>query len=204
MIGAIMRYQSRKFLTAVLPLLLFCLPSSAFALSPPWEILQAQFKATLEADPCVTVDPLKSSSAMEYELVVHESCNNEPKAQALADLLTKTYDFGGVHVAVQVSSSKCQTLIPRSISPNPIAAANTVNTALTGNRYYLQITPGNPVYVFFAEFTRCTVQYYADDLADAYGNITQVAAAAFLEVLGLQTLTHIRIGTTTSPTQGCR
>src|SRR3954466_8595994 len=80
-------------------------PQSAFALSPPWEILQAQFRTSLEADPCVVVDPLRSVSAGHYELVVHETCNNASKAQALADLLSKTHDFGGTHVVVRVANS---------------------------------------------------------------------------------------------------
>jgi hypothetical protein len=196
--------QSRRFLAAVLPLLGFCLPHSAFALSPPWEILQAQFKATLEGDPCVVVDPLKSVSAREYALVVHETCNNATKAQALADLLSKTHSFGGVKVVVQVENSRCQTLTPQPISPNPIAAANTLTAALTGNKFFIQIDPGNIAYAFFVEFTKCVVQYFADSLDDAYGNINQVAATAFLEVLGLPSLTQISIGTTTSPTKGCR
>lgn len=167
----------------------------AFALSPPWYLLQARFKATLEGDPFVKVNNLQPIPGG-YELAI-EVYGGQKKAKALSTFLSKSHHFGGVVVQVEVFNSRNQLVPPDAIPAEIDGQAKLIRKALNDNQYFVQIDPGNGVYRFFIEFSNRVIQYYGDNLGDAYKNINQVAAEAFAQVLDLPAELHI--GTSTSP-----
>jgi hypothetical protein len=167
----------------------------AFALSPPWFVLQSQFKATLEGDPSVEVRQLRPiAGGYELEIDVHAG---KRKAQALSTFLSKTHVFGGVSVFVEVFDSRHRLVQPGTIPTQLDDLSKLIRTALKGNRFFVKIDPGNGVYSLFVEFTKSVVQYFADNLADAYKNINQVAADAFAQVFDFPV--ELKVGTSTSP-----
>jgi hypothetical protein len=178
-------------------------PLQALALSPPWYILQAQFEAALERDPCVTVDRLVETSPSRYELNVRVC--DRMKGKALSTLLTRQESFGAIVVDIDVFDLSGEKIAPDAMPSDPARYRSLVGAALTGNCLFIGTRDGNPINAFFIEFAKAVVQYWGDNLADAYGNINEVAAAAFYDVLGLSDLAAFSVQTTTSPTYiwGC-
>lgn len=171
---------------------------SAFALSPPWYILASETQKTLGADPCVRVDDLDSAIGHpgDFDLNIHAICSDQ-KANALATALPASRDFGGVTVFIRVFDPNGHQE-PKGILPiDPAEAAEVYQRALDGNPLFVQIDPGNAIVDFFLEFQPRVVQFYADNLADAYHNLNLVAADAFDKVLDLQAITTPHVGVST-------
>lgn len=168
---------------------------AAMALSPPWYILQNQMKATIGQDAGVTVDDLKDAPGG-YDLDVEVSDGRQ--AKALSTLLTRTHDFGGTEVHVIVLDSYGNPIAPGTVPTDPDKATRFFQTALSGNCFFVQVDPGNAIYALFLEFPQATIQFPADNLADAYGNLNLVAADAFKEILNLEDISGIGIGAATS------
>ena len=169
---------------------------NAFAISPPWNILQSEMKATVGADDCVDIDNLKPVPHG-YNLDV-EVCNTE-RAKALATLIDPTRDFGGVIVHIRVFAPHHHQVTPGTLPTHPEELEELIQTALCGNRYFVKVAPGNAIVTVFAEFTPSVIQFFADNLADAYNNLNLVAEDAFNNAMGLSEISHGKIGVTTSP-----
>lgn len=185
-------------------LLALVFSAKSMALSPPWVVLQNQMKATIGADPLVRVDDLDevSQSPEKFNLDVHVKCDCE-KAQALADFIGKEHDFGGVLVDVRVFDERDHLKTAKPIPTHPDEAEELVKDALRTNRYFVKIDPKAFLSDFFIEFCKGVVQYQADNIADFYRNINQVAADAFAQILGLDDIPGIHIGVTTSEKKVC-
>lgn len=177
-----------------LSLILFS--QGAFALLPPWVVLQNQVKATLGSDHCVKVDFL-APVGNSFNLDVHVICRGESRAQAISDFVSTTHDFGGIDVTVRVFDSRGHLVSPQPFPADIEAKKKVIHAALRTNPYFDGFQPGNIAFDFFIELTKCVVQYPADDISDSHGNINQVAADAFRQVLRLDEITT-RVGTGTS------
>jgi hypothetical protein len=178
--------------------------ASAFALSPPWVLLQNELKATIGADPHVEVDDLVQvgTSPEKFNLDVHVKGRGE-KAQALADFISKEYDFGGVLVDVRVFDRHGDIESPQPIPTNVDDAKDLVRDTLKGNPFFVKLDPPRFLDQFFVEFCKGIVQYPADNISDFYQNNNEVAAEAFDEVLGLASIPGIHIGVATSERKEC-
>jgi hypothetical protein len=190
-----------RFLT----LLTFCFgavstinPSMSFALSPPWFIFQSKMKATVGADQCVSVDDLKEDEQDpgSFDLVVHSTCGYR-KTQALSTLISRTHTFGNISVKVIVLNSENHLVEPKEFPTDPEIAEALVKRALRGNPYFVCTAPGNAIFKFFIVFEPRVIQFFADNLSDAYRNMNLVAADAFYDALGLDMIRNIRMGTST-------
>lgn len=169
---------------------------SAFALSPPWVILQAQLKATIGADRCADVGDLREGPSESYEIDITAKCDID-KAHALATFLTRTHDFGGVTVEVTVRDRNGDIVEADILPENPEDVAEIVERALSTNPFFAEIDEGNGVFAFFATFKKLVVQYPADNIGDTFKNNNQVAADAFREVMNFEKIEKPHIGTGT-------
>lgn len=170
--------------------------SPAMALSPPWVVYQNEAKATLGADSCVHVDDLDQTSPSSYNLNIHV-CDKH-KAYELAKFASRTLDFGGTTVDVQVFGPYHHLEPHTAVSTNIHDASRELAEALGTNFYFLDILPAKYISDFFGEFCRGVVQYPADNIGDFYANNNVAAAIAFDEVLFLTSNTPVRIGVATS------
>jgi hypothetical protein len=175
----------------------------AFALSPPWYLFQSKMKATIGNDSCVQVSNLTeggSQSSANYLLDIHVSCDNMGnKAQALADLLVRTYSFGNPTVQVRIFDSGGRLALASPIPSDPNATSALMQEALSTNRLFVGVHPGRGRFPISIEFKHEVVQYFADNLSDYYGNMTQVASEAFRDILQFDRVTSLRTGFTTEP-----
>ncbi len=168
-------------------------------LQPPWWVFQGRMKATIGADEkCVAVDPLTKVKGGVYDLKIRVLCDDAEKAQGLSTLLSRAHRFARVSVNVRVYNFAGQEMKPQVFPSDAIEAMQLIISSLTGNQYFLRIEDGNVFYDFFVEFKRGVVQFEADNVADAYNNLNEVAAMAFYEVLGLGSIRQMLIGTTTA------
>jgi hypothetical protein len=173
------------------------LAHSAFALSPPWYVLEAQIRATLQGDPDVLVEDLKTNSEG-YTLDV-EVRQNSKKAEALATFVSRVHTYGQVKLTVEVVNDDGKIVSPAPLPTDENQLRSFIWTALHDNAYFVRVDSGNGIYRLFIEFAPEIIQYFADNVADYYRKINQVAADAFAEVLNLRTDLNLKIGTSTSP-----
>lgn len=171
------------FLMALLWLITFS--QLAFALSPPWYLLRALLKTSLEADPCVKVGNLTGEGRnMEVLINVCEF----PKAQALSTLVSKQHSFGDkLMVTVKVMFAN-QLVLP---GPAPSKASEVIaliNDSLRDNQFFVKSLAAANSQMGFAEFKPAVVQFFADDISDWYRNTNLVAADAFKKVLDVKAL----------------
>jgi len=158
--------------------------ASAGKLLPPWYLLNNQLSATLNADPCVKVNDL-TGDGLEMEIKV--TVCNEDKALALASFINRVHEYGDkLAVTVKVYSSD-SVPVEANAPSSPDDAAELLNQALKGNKYFVRAGVGTRYFdeVAFALFKPMIVQYYSDDLSDWYLHTNEVAAKAFAAVLNL-------------------
>jgi hypothetical protein len=155
--------------------------SNALALSPPWFLFAAEAKATLGFDACVTVDDL-TGSGNSFQLKIHVC--DDTRADALVSLLGGSRSFGAVTVSIQIFNAEGTQVTDAALPTNPDQLAHLIVVGLSGNCYFLDVISGNPVHSRFVLFTKSVVQFQADNLADAFGNINRVAADAFDDIFG--------------------
>lgn len=177
-----------KFLQVILSCSLIMLSSTIFAikpkLSPPWYLLQAQLSASLQADPCVTVDSLQGDGLnMSVEVHVCE----QKKAEALAAFISKNHQFGeqlAVRVAVLYDGVAVEGQLPDALEEQ----VTLLNDALNGNAYFVYarsgLSPTSTVSAF-AVFKPRVIQYFSDDISDWYLNTNVVAATLFSKLFDL-------------------
>ncbi|MFJ1268446.1 group-specific protein [Legionella lytica] len=170
-------------------------------LTPPWELLQRQLSAALEADPCVSVKPLTGQGLdMEISVMV---CQDK-KALALAAFLSKRHEFGD-YLAVTVNVYAPNLLPVNATLPDDLeATAKMLSRALVGNKYFIKTGMGTgPMaqLVAYAIFQPLVIQYYSDDISDWYSNTNEVAAKVFSEVFNLHPFDEraVPIFSTTAP-----
>ncbi|USQ13514.1 group-specific protein [Legionella lytica] len=170
-------------------------------LTPPWELLQNQLSAALEADPCVHVESLTGQGLdMEINVMV---CDDK-KALALAAFLNKRHEFGD-YLAVTVNVYAPNLLPVNALLPDDLEAkAKLLSRALVGNKYFIKTGMGTgPMaqLVAYAIFQPVVIQYYSDDISDWYSNTNDVAAKVFSDVFNLHPFddTAVQIFPTTAP-----
>lgn len=173
--------------------------SECLALSPPWWLLQAETAATIGRDKGVHVEglveePINSGHYILNIKVTADASDHEKKTKALSTLLSRTHHFGNVTVLEQVLNSKNKVVPPGTFPTQPEEAQALISEALFDNPYYLGIAPGLTV-SFFLVFAPYVVQYFGDNLTDAFKNFNKVAADAFAEILMLP----VGLGTSTIP-----
>lgn len=170
-------------------------------LTPPWELLQSQLSAALEADPCVHVKPL-TGEGLDMEISV--TVCDDKKALALAAFLNKRHEFGD-YLAVTVNVYAPNLLPVNATIPEDLeATAKLLSRALVGNKYFIKTGMGKgPMgqLVAYAIFQPVVIQYYSDDISDWYSNTNEVAAKVFSEVFNLHPFddTAVQIAPTTAP-----
>ncbi|KTC81182.1 hypothetical protein Lche_3202 [Legionella cherrii] len=158
--------------------------ASAGKLLPPWYLLNNQLSATLNADPCVKVSDL-TGDGLEMEIKV--TVCNEDKAHALASFINRIHEYGDkLAVTVKVYSSD-SVPVEANAPSSPDEAAELLNQALKGNKYFVRAGVGTRYFdeAAFALFKPMIVQYYSDDLSDWYLYTNEVAAKVFAAVLNL-------------------
>ncbi|MBW5447577.1 hypothetical protein GE107_16085 [Cohnella sp. CFH 77786] len=151
-------------------------------LSPPPNIYFSKILNSVGNDPLVQVDPLRQLPNGNYLITIR--VRGSQKARALATLLVPAVTIGNIRISVQVRTQQGTLVSPiqGSLTPSQIAALYRV--ALRTNRLFSFVTVRNlPIVAVFPVFKAVVVQYFADNLADLYRNINQVAADVFRDVL---------------------
>jgi hypothetical protein len=171
---------------------------AAFALSPPWVIEQNRARATLGADACVTVHDLHPTGPSSFNLDIHVC--SDAQARALAAFMSRTDDFGGTTVTIRVFDPFGHIEPQTPVPSNPREATELITAALGSNCYFVQVDGPSLVFQVNIELAKSVVQFPADNIGDFYGNLNEVAADSFAEILDLSAITSIKIGTATSET----
>jgi hypothetical protein len=151
-------------------------------LSPPWYRLYNEILYSVGRDPGVTVDPLDTSTNP-YVITLH--VKSPQQASALASIMIPTHTYGNVVVNVLVRDSQGNMASPASVNSTSDVTNAYVN-ALATNPLLVAIFP--PVATPFGQslpviFGREVVQFFDDDLSEAYSNFNGVAATVFADVL---------------------
>ena len=179
-------------------------------LSPPWWMIRSELVNSIGATPGVTVGAPEVISAYgrknvtdfsESELAQIQSslfsievhASTIERARALALVLKPLYQAGTTSVSVWVSGpDNPGVAVPAAFPISGVDLTSFVQDqlviALNGNPYFLAFTqrrhqPLMPA--FFMIFSREEIQFYADNIGDAYRNMNYVAADVFSEVLNL-------------------
>ncbi len=180
-------------------------------LSPPWWVIQnelinsiGQAPGVIVGEPAVNLPQgrvrIKDLSpgalnAIKSPLISIEVQASSPsRAYALAFVLKPQYQVGGTLISVWVSDPDNPGLPIPSAPPAPQIdlvsfVMQNLQLALDGNPYFLGFTPKihSPLSPnFFMVFNREEVQFFADNIGDAYRNINSVAEDVFGDVLNLQ------------------
>lgn len=186
--------KKSAFLAWLIGSALMLFAQQSLALSPPWYLFRNQVNATLGKDKCVQVDELQEVNDARYVLNIHVC--RKAKAKSLAVFMDRTEQFGNIAVDIRILDSHGKEVPSKGLPSDATEIRETLTRALKGNCYFVGTLDGNFTNAFFLEFTKSVVQYYGDNLADAYGNINEVAATAFQSVLKLPE--EPPVGTTTS------
>lgn len=136
----------------------------ALKLLSPWQVWYRDVDALFKEDPEVRVVFDNDT----YELTLY--VDNEDKADALAQLMPMEKQFGNVVVKVLVvpcNTSGKKVSVPLNPRANLYARALKGNGALSDIQVVSGIMVNDIIYVIFK---KCVVQYYIDNLGDAYGN----------------------------------
>lgn len=143
-----------------------------FKLAPPWITYTNELKAMFRNDPEVNV--VYNNDAKEVKLYVEK----QDKAEALMMLLPKTKEFGGVKLKVTVVPANGdidkEAIFRRAFEGNP-AFSDAVT--LTG-------VFNNPI--TFVVFNPEVVQFWNDNMGDAYGNWNGLMEDVARDVFGDQ------------------
>jgi hypothetical protein len=166
-------------------------------ISPPWNILTSIVQSTVGADPCLSVSGLKGQDP-NYELYVQVICAGSERVRDVATVVTRKEVMGNVLVDIKVLDNN-GTVVPAGVKPSHVLEAMSLyNRTLFSNPLYNGVVSGNPLYAFYLLFAKTVVQFYADNVADAYGNKNMVTADAFSQALALPQYPKLRISATTS------
>lgn len=192
-------------------------------LNPPWWIIRSELVYSIGAAPGVVIgepevtlsqgrvrvsdlqpgvlDGLKNS-----EISIGVYADTLLRAQALAFVLKSTVESKSATVKVWVNdpAHPGSPLTP----PAPVPSIDLVSyvqqnieQALTGNPYFVGFSErmNSPLMPkFFVMFSREEIQFFADNIGDAYRNINAVAEDIFFDVMNMQYFDGVvRVGVST-------
>lgn len=157
-------------------------------LTPPWYLLQTELAASLQADPCVTVNALQGEG---LNMFVDVHVCEQKKAEALAAFISKNHQFNeqlAVRVSVLYDGIAVEGQLPDALEEQ----VTLLNTALNGNTFFVYartgLSPTSKVSAF-AVFKPLVIQYFSDDISDWYLNTNVVAATLFSKLFDLNPTT---------------
>ena len=127
-------------------------------LSPPWWEFYQKMEAMFGQDPEIHIN------FDEKEMVLKLFVDSQPKAGALTQVLPSEKEFGNVTLKIEiVPSNKAGDI------------SQLYKTAFNGNPVFSNVIeidqPGLPHFSYVI-FKPLVVQFYDDNLMDAYGNVT--------------------------------
>ncbi|HEY2159179.1 MAG TPA: hypothetical protein VGH33_26365, partial [Isosphaeraceae bacterium] len=159
-------------------------PATGPALSPPWDTFHSELVATVGKTPGVYVSPLVQFDSGHY--VVGVATPDFARGVSLATILAGSHDFGGVNVTVRVTDYAGNDYGDLNLTTSA-QVAQVEQIALAGNPLFSTVVvhplfPGQPD-VVYPVFTKTVVQFFDDNLADAFQNFNAVTASAFGDVL---------------------
>lgn len=154
----------------------------ATILSPPWYTLQKQISAVLTS-PHVTVGQLDTTK---FPYVVPIKVDDLDIAVAVASILQNPWSMGNILIAplVTFNGKPVTPIVPATTDE----LVGFVKKAFTGNMLLQQVivhplTPVGGPGVVFPIFLAQVVQFWNDDLSDAFGNFNEVLSACARNVL---------------------
>ena len=144
-------------------------------LSPPWYTFYHKINAMFGSDPEITIK--FDEDAMILKLFV----DNQAKADALAKVLPIEKDFGNVKLNIEVIPSdkvnSVKQLYKTIFSDNPVLSQ------------VIEVTDPSMPQASYVVFNPLIVQFYNDNLADAYRNETtllqEIAKDIFIQQSGI-------------------
>ena len=162
-------------------------------ISPPWVVCVKKLEALFDGDPQIAFNVDFSGKAPSVVL----ACNNGDKVAALMQLLPDEYEFGNVKLKVAIDGT-----------PSNRAFANKkelLETAFKGNPVFVSaVSPVDDGYAWFSMvyviFQNHVVQFFADNLCDAFGVISTLYQDIAEEVLigdgaqGVYFCTNVEVG----------
>ena len=151
----------------------------SLSLNPPWVTLLNQFTYTIGLDPAVTVGKLDTQHKDFYVLPI--IVDDGKKGISLCTIIREQFVFGNNNVITRVQNSAGKVwegLVVTSLDQ----LMSVCKDALTGNPLFVEAIEQQPlpglqrVAVIIAKEV---VQFYNDDVSDAFGNYNAVAAQVF-------------------------
>ena len=138
-------------------------------LSPPWWTVYNKIKAMFEADPDVTIQPMKETED-KTGFIIYLDTPDALKAVALNKILKLKYNFGNITLTVKVRVVDNQS---KQFNPRTDTDYDSYLDALATTPAVIDIREvedmcGNKWIVI--DFKKEVVQFYNDDLTDFYGN----------------------------------
>jgi len=150
-------------------------------LSPPQNIYFNKILFSVGNDPLVRVDPLIQIS---NDFIITIRVNGDQKARALATLLVLSRQIGSIRILVKVRNAQGKLIEPNQRILTPCEVAKLYNLAFKSNRLFkFAVSRRLPFIAVFPVFKAKVVQFFADNLADLFRNINDVAAFVFRDVL---------------------
>jgi hypothetical protein len=165
--------------------------------SPPVWLFDSRFRATIGLDSNIKITPLMKVATGIYVLKVSILNGSPEKENALATLLAHEREIGGAFVHTKVFNGEGTLIKPEPFPKTALKAEELMIHALKDNPLFVELQPGNPYYKFFIVFQRALVQFFGDMKDNYRGNATEVASFAFWDILNLQNIKAMSIGTST-------
>lgn len=159
-------------------------PATGPTLSPPWFTFRDELAGTVGRSPGVFVSPLVQIDGGHY--VVGVATQNFAQGVSLATILNRSVDFGGVTVTVRVTNYAGDDYGDLNLTTS--AQVSQVEQIALGSSPLFSSVVVHPLFpgqadVVYPVFTRSVVQFFNDNLADAFQNFNAVTADAFRDVL---------------------
>lgn len=139
----------------------------------PWITYLNKVKALFERDPEITIEYDEKSYTIKYFI------DNTTKSDALAKLIPSEVPFGNITVKNEIIPS----------NNDDINYLELVETAFKGNPIFSKVISGDKKGLFtldYALFNKEVIQFYNDDLSDAYGNFNGLAEDIAREILNVE------------------
>ena len=142
-------------------------------ISAPWWTTYKKIKAIFEKDPEIEVSELVEGDAEGNNgyYFVTLSSDNKAKLEAIANLIKDEFKYGNVTLTVQYYYSGSEEI-----------DLSTFDTAFKGNPLYVQSYDAGMGFTY-AIFAKEIIQFFNDDLTDAYGNYNAIAADVISDLL---------------------
>ncbi len=156
---------------------------SRIMISPPQFTLWRKLAYSFGADPEITVrEPYGKNEVTIIEVVAQGN-----RAPAVAGVLNKYYNFGGIEVWVVVLDEEGNKVEPPDLTQPGFSVRQMIETALFANPYFYRVVanqcPSQPDRVLTAAFYPKVIQFWNDDLSDYFGYTHFVAQEVFADVM---------------------